>query len=102
MKDRKKSLEILKALRKAVKMPFSIKTRIGLHEKDRNEQIKFLIEASKYVDMISVHGRSTKQIYSGDVDWKFITELKKKVNKKCRIIGNGGIKNYEDIKSHCE
>ncbi len=102
MKDRKKSLEILKALRKAVKMPFSIKTRIGLHEKDRNEQMKFLIEASKYVDMISVHGRSTKQIYSGDVDWKFIYDLKKQANKQCLIIGNGGIKNYEDIKSHCE
>lgn len=83
-------------------MPFSIKTRIGLHEKDRNEQMKFLIEASKYVDMISVHGRSTKQIYSGDVDWKFIYDLKKQANKQCLIIGNGGIKNYEDIKSHCE
>jgi tRNA-dihydrouridine synthase B len=99
MKDRKKSLEILKVLHKAVKMPFSIKTRIGLHEKDRNEQMKFLIEASNYVDMISVHGRSTKQIYSGDVDWKFIYELKKQANKKCIIIGNGGIKQYEDIET---
>ncbi len=102
MKDKKKSLALLKTLRKAVKMPLSIKTRIGLDEKDIKKQFEFLVEASNYVDRISVHGRTTKQIYSWDVDWKFIYDLKKQANKKCEIIGNGGIKQYEDIKRHCE
>lgn len=97
MKDREKSLALLKTLRKAVKMPLSIKTRIGLDEKDIKKQFEFLVEASKYVDRISVHGRTTKQIYSGDVAWKFIYDLKKQANKECKIIGNGGIKQYEDI-----
>lgn len=88
---------MLKSLRKTVKMPLSIKTRIGLDEKDVKKQFDFLVEASNYVDRISVHGRTTKQIYSGDVAWKFIYDLKKKANKKCKIIGNGGIKQYEDI-----
>lgn len=64
MKDKKKSLELLKSLRKAVKMPLSIKARTGLDEKDTKEQFDFLVEASKYVDMISVHGRTTKHVYS--------------------------------------
>jgi len=102
MKDRKKSLALVKTLRKTVKIPFSIKTRIGLDEKDVKKQFNFLVEASKYVDRISVHGRTTKQIYSGDVDRKFIYNLKKQANKNCEIIGNGGIKQYKNIKSYCE
>jgi tRNA-dihydrouridine synthase len=47
-----------------MKMSFSIKTRTGVDEKDTKEQMKFLVEASEYVDMITIHGRTTKQVYS--------------------------------------
>jgi len=83
-------------------MPFSIKTRTGTDENDLKEQMDFLVEASTYVSMITIHGRTVKQWYSLDANWEFIYELKKKVDKKCTIIWNGGIKNYEDIASHCE
>ncbi len=120
LKNRKKTLNLIKKLRNTVKVPFSIKTRIGLDEPDRTEQMKFLVKASKYVDMISVHGRTTKQVYSGDVDWKFIYELKKQTQKsrnqeqgnrnkdyipdprsqvpECKIIWNWGIRSYDNIK----
>lgn len=62
-----------------MKMPFSIKTRTGINEEDRNNQIKFLIEASKYVAMITIHGRTVKQAYTGDADWDFMYELKKQI-----------------------
>jgi len=78
-------------------MPFSIKTRTGIDEHDLNEQMKFLVEASKYVSMISIHGRTVKQWYSAESNWDFVYELKEKANKKCMILWNGGIKNYEDI-----
>jgi tRNA-dihydrouridine synthase len=42
-------------------MPFSIKTRTGIDENDMEDQLKFLIEASKYVSMITIHGRTVKQ-----------------------------------------
>jgi tRNA-dihydrouridine synthase len=42
-------------------MPFSIKTRTGKDENDLKEQMNFLVEASKYVSMISIHGRTVKQ-----------------------------------------
>ena len=42
-------------------IPFSIKTRTGIDEKDHEEQTKFLVETSKYVSMITIHGRTIKQ-----------------------------------------
>ena len=44
-----------------MKMPLSIKTRTGKDESDLEEQMEFLIEASKYVSMITIHGRTAKQ-----------------------------------------
>lgn len=42
-------------------IPLSIKTRTGIDEYNQEEQIKFLVEASKYVSMITIHGRTIKQ-----------------------------------------
>jgi len=47
-----------------MKIPFSIKTRTGITDEDKKDQMKFLIEASKYVSMITIHGRTVKQAYS--------------------------------------
>jgi len=105
LKDRRKTLAIIKKLRKTISLPLSFKTRTGIDEQDTTEQMKFLIEASKYVDMITIHGRTVKQWYSGEGDWKFIYELKKQIEgardegqgTRCKIIWNGWIKKYEDI-----
>jgi tRNA-dihydrouridine synthase len=59
--------------------------------------MNFLVEASKYVSMISIHGRTVKQWYSAESNRYFIYELKKKADKKCKVIWNGWIKIYEDI-----
>jgi tRNA-dihydrouridine synthase len=61
LKDRKKTLAIIKKLRKMISLPLSFKTRTGIDEQDTTEQMKFLVEASKYVDMITIHGRTVKQ-----------------------------------------
>jgi len=98
LKDKKKLLESIKLLKKNSMLPFSIKTRTGLNDADKQAQFDFLVEASKYCDMITVHGRTTNKVYSGEADWKFIYELKKQCTPTCKIIGNGGIKSYEDIK----
>ncbi|MFA7298761.1 MAG: tRNA-dihydrouridine synthase family protein [Candidatus Absconditabacterales bacterium] len=97
LKDRKTTLEIIKKLAGIIEMPFSIKTRTGMDENDLNEQINFLVEISAYVSIITVHGRTVKQGYSAESNWDFIYELRKKSNKKCKVLGSGGIKSYEDI-----
>ncbi|MEI6774369.1 MAG: tRNA-dihydrouridine synthase [bacterium] len=45
-------------------MPLSIKTRTGIDEHDQKEQMKFLVEVSNHVNMITIHGRTIKQGYS--------------------------------------
>lgn len=44
-----------------MKLPFSIKTRTGTDDTDLKDQMEFLIKASTYVSMISIHGRTVKQ-----------------------------------------
>lgn len=80
-------------------MPLSIKTRTGIDTDDKKNQMKFLKEVSKYVSMITIHGRTVKQAYTGDADWDFIYEVKSNVDKHCKVIGNGGIKSYEEIEN---
>ena len=102
LKDRKQTLALIKKLSWIMKLPLSIKTRTGVDEKDQKEQMKFLIEASGYVEMITIHGRTVKQWYSWEADRKFIYELKKRVDEDCKVVGNGWIKSYEDIKKIVE
>lgn len=102
LQDKKHTLDIIKKLSWTINMPFSIKTRTGIDTNDKKNQIEFLKEVSTYVSMITIHGRTVKQAYTGNVDREFMYELKNKVNKHCKIIGNGGIKSYEEIERRCK
>lgn len=96
IKNKQRTLEIIKTLRKVIDMPFSIKTRTGTNEQDKQNQTEFLIQASEYVDMITIHGRTTVQGYGPHPDRNFIYQLKELLPNQT-IIGNWGITNYEDI-----
>lgn len=97
LKDKKKLLETIKNISQNIKTPFSIKTRTGIDEKDKKEQIDFLIQASKYCHIISVHSRTLKELYSWGWDWDFIYKLKNEVWNNCKIVWNWWINNYQDI-----
>lgn len=99
MKDKEKTLGIIKNISKSIKIPFSIKGRTGLDNIDKNRQLNFLVEASNYCDKISIHSRTLKELYHWEWDRNFIYELKSKANKKCKIIWNWAIKSYEEIQS---
>lgn len=94
LNDKDKTLEIIKNLRKTVKTNFSIKTRIWKNQEDKQQQFDFIIKASKYCDMISLHGRTLTQWHSWDVDREYIYEIKS--NAKCKIVGNWWIHSYQD------
>ena len=95
LRDKKKTLEIVKAIHKNISTPFSLKVRIWLNDDDIENQFKFLLEASPYVYMISVHGRLYKQWHSWDVNRDFIYRLKKELPDTI-IIGNGWLRTYDD------
>lgn len=98
MRDKEKTLDLIKRLRDAVyPLPFSIKTRAGLVDDDKEAQKDFIIAAADFCKTITVHARTYKQGHSGNVDREFLYDLKNKIGDKALIIGNGGIKSYEDI-----
>lgn len=96
LKDEIKLHHILKKIRQALQIPFTIKIRAGWDDQSKNSvQISQMAEAEG-VDAIALHARTRAQGYSGDADWSFIKHLKESV--KIPVIGNGDIENFEDVK----
>jgi len=104
LKDKEKTLKIIKELSEIQgSLPFSLKTRAGLNEADKSEQLDFIVKAGKYCSKISIHGRTLKQLYTWEADRNFISEIKKYIennwNSECKIIWNGWITSYDDAQN---
>ncbi|NMC97245.1 MAG: tRNA-dihydrouridine synthase family protein, partial [Deltaproteobacteria bacterium] len=90
MKDPDLAARIIKAVKKAVIIPVTVKIRSGWNQSSINAvQIAKIAEDSG-ADAITIHGRTADQGYSGHADWKIIAEVKKAV--KTLVIGNGDIR----------
>ena len=100
MRNKEKTLEYIKILSEWLTLPFSIKTRAGLNNEDKEEQFQFIIDAAQYCPTITIHGRTYNQAHNGEVDWDFIYRAKKELGQDRIIIGNGGINQYDDYKVH--
>ena len=96
LRRRDETLETIKGLSTIVKsskhLTFSVKSRAWLTEDDKPVQLKFLSEVSRFCDLISIHGRTLKQLYAWDADFSFIKEVKTQVN--CPVMANGGVSSY--------
>ncbi len=86
--------KIFSAIRKAVKIPFSIKIRLGFDENINAVEISKIAENCG-VDFIAVHGRTRPQFYSGAANWEEIAKVKAAV--KIPVIANGDVKNFETL-----
>lgn len=95
LKDKAKTLRILKQIHEQLDAPLSLKTRSWLTQDDKHTQFDFICEASKYVRMITVHARTYTQSHAWEVDRDFLYKLKTALPDKI-IIGNGGIRSYHD------
>jgi tRNA-dihydrouridine synthase B len=104
LKNPKLACEIVKTVRESIKLPLSVKTRLGW--KSDNEILDFapkLIEAG--VDALIIHGRTYKDGFKGKARWENIyklQELLKLQTKSCSIIGNGDIGSYEEAMERAE
>ncbi len=91
-------LEITKEVVKAVKIPVTVKTRLGW---DSNSQI-IVDLAEKLQDCgiaaLTIHGRTRAQMYTGEADWTLIGEVKNNPRMYIPIIGNGDITSPEGCK----
>jgi len=94
IKDRKLAIELVKKVSKAVDVPVTVKTRLGWDSKEENiEDFLFMLQDAG-ATMITLHGRTRKQGFSGKSDWEMIGRLKSLL--EIPVIANGDIKNPDD------
>ena len=94
IKDRLLAIELVKKVSKAVQVPVTVKTRLGWDNKEENIE-EFLINLQDSgAKMITIHGRTRKEGFSGTADWEMIGRIKKIL--EIPVIANGDIKNPKD------
>ncbi|OGC82481.1 MAG: hypothetical protein A2V81_00280 [Candidatus Abawacabacteria bacterium RBG_16_42_10] len=76
-------------------LPVSVKTRIGFDDIVIEDWVRYLLEEEPV--NISVHGRTLKQMYTGEANWEAIGKAAEIVKKtETSILGNGDIKSVAD------
>jgi tRNA-dihydrouridine synthase len=78
-----------------------VKTRLGYDSDISEKWVSFLSEQD--IDVVSLHGRTLKQMYQGQADWDAISKSAKVAHDAGKIIlGNGDIKSVNEAKEKCE
>ena len=91
LRDVPKMLEITRAVVDAVKLPVTVKTRLGW-----DDSSKIIVELAEQLQdcgiaALTIHGRTRAQMYTGDADWTLIGKVKENSRMHIPIIGNGDI-----------
>jgi tRNA-dihydrouridine synthase B len=92
LQDIPKMIEMTRRIVKAVKVPVTVKTRLGWDEKSKHipeiaEQLQ-----DTGIAALTIHGRTRSQFYTGTADWTLIGKIKNNPRIQIPIIGNGDIK----------
>ena len=91
-----KMLEITSKVVQAVKLPVTVKTRLGWN----HEQLIITTLAEQLQDCgiqaLTIHGRTRSQMYTGEADWTLIGEVKANPRIHIPIIGNGDIHSLDE------
>jgi nifR3 family TIM-barrel protein len=95
-------LEITREVVKAVKIPVTVKTRLGW---DKNDPvIEQLAEPLQDcgIAALSIHGRTRNQMYTGEADWTLIGKVKENPRIYIPVIGNGDVASARICKEYFE
>ncbi len=93
MKKPELAYEITKAVVQAVDIPVTVKIRKGWDEESVNAVEMAELAEKAGASAVAVHGRTRQQMYSGNVDYDIIAQVKKAVG--IPVIANGDIKDEQ-------
>lgn len=95
LRDIPRMLQITKDVVNAVKLPVTVKTRLGW-----DDDSKIIVDLAEKlqdcgIQALTIHGRTRAQMYKGDADWSLIGDVKNNQRMQIPIIGNGDVTSAE-------
>jgi nifR3 family TIM-barrel protein len=95
LQDVPKMVQMTKAVVDAVKLPVTVKTRLGWDDTTKNvvETAERLQDIG--IQAITVHGRTRKQMYKGEADWTLIGHIRENPRMRIPVFGNGDVDSPE-------
>jgi nifR3 family TIM-barrel protein len=92
LRDPQRVDAILEALREVVTIPFTVKTRIGFDDPSVFEEM-LPIYARHSLDLLTVHGRTVKEMYRSEVHYEYIARAVAEM--PCPVVANGNVSSVQ-------
>lgn len=93
MRDLDHAVSLIDATIAAVKVPVTLKMRLGWDDRSRNAPELARRAEAAGVKLVTVHGRTRSQFYKGEADWDAIRAVREAV--AIPLVVNGDITSYE-------